>query len=155
MNDEWGTPDELFGRLNEEFNFNLDLCARPDGANAKCAEWSYDVKLFAHSLIPEAHPQDVYWMNPPYSRGNINMCMEQAVKLARRDHTVICLVRFDPSTQWFQKYVGGVASEVRMLDRRVKFMGAPSAYNFPCCVVVYDPDHFDLDAPTTYNIWGW
>lgn len=32
--DEWETPQDLFDRLNEEFDFTLDACA--DESNAKC-----------------------------------------------------------------------------------------------------------------------
>lgn len=32
--DEWATPQALFDELNEEFNFNLDVCATSE--NHKC-----------------------------------------------------------------------------------------------------------------------
>jgi DNA N-6-adenine-methyltransferase (Dam). len=35
--DEWGTPAELYAKLNAEFHFTLDLCASP--SNAKCAKF--------------------------------------------------------------------------------------------------------------------
>ncbi len=30
--EEWGTPQELFNRLNKEFNFTLDVCASEENA---------------------------------------------------------------------------------------------------------------------------
>ena len=33
----WGTPQELFNRLNKEFNFTLDICASKE--NAKCHKY--------------------------------------------------------------------------------------------------------------------
>lgn len=151
MNDEWETPLDLFYKLEKEFGLNFDLCT--SGYNNRCDNYTTDIEIFVRSGDDKVG--DTYWMNPPYSRGNIDMCMEQAVTLVNRDHTVICLVRFDPSTQWFQKYVHGLASEVRMLDKRVKFQGADSAYNFPCCVVIYD-NALNLHCrPTEYVIWGW
>jgi len=159
MNDEWETPLDLFDKLNEEFNFVYDLCTKPNGSNSRCENWVYDLKVFTESKVPEQYGNESYWMNPPYSRGNIDTCMEQAVNLFKRGKTVVCLVRFDPSTKWFQEYVDSVASEVRMLDHRVKFQGADSAYNFPCCIVVYDPKLHPALNPialrTEYNIWGW
>lgn len=151
--DEWRTPDALFATLHKEFKFTVDLCT--DVSNSKCPIAVTDIESFVSKGSDKVG--DVYWMNPPYSRGNINICMEQAVNLLRRNHTVVCLVRFDPSTQWFQQYVDDVATEVRMLDKRIKFIGAPGAYNFPCCVVVYDPtcnpDKFAA-LNTEYSIWG-
>lgn len=35
--EEWGTPQELFNRLNKEFNFTLDICASKE--NAKCLKY--------------------------------------------------------------------------------------------------------------------
>lgn len=35
--EEWGTPQELFNRLNKEFNFTLDICASKE--NAKCPKY--------------------------------------------------------------------------------------------------------------------
>jgi len=149
MNDEWETPQDLFDKLDGEFDFDVDLCTSSE--NSRCPVDIRDIWEFVDDS--EFSDQfDGFWMNPPYSRGNIDMCMAQAVKLADRGKTVVCLVRFDPSTQWFQKYVHGVATEVRMMDRRVKFRGADSAYNFPTCIVVYeDTGH----GNTEYSLWGW
>lgn len=36
-NDEWGTPQDIFDKLNEEFNFTLDPCATEE--NAKCEKY--------------------------------------------------------------------------------------------------------------------
>src|SRR5579863_2647091 len=34
---EWATPPEIFGPLNDEFHFDLDVCAQP--WNAKCERY--------------------------------------------------------------------------------------------------------------------
>ena len=36
-NDEWETPQEVFDRLNAEFDFDLDPCATSQ--NHKCSEY--------------------------------------------------------------------------------------------------------------------
>jgi phage N-6-adenine-methyltransferase len=132
MNDEWQTPDDLFQRLDSEFRFDLDLCT--NGRNSKCRDFSTDAKTTAYYIRPIVN---AIWLNPPYSRGKINECMDAAHQLAHAGNTVVALVRFDPSAKWFQTHVHGVADEVRMMRNRVKFKGASSAYNFPTCVVVY------------------
>ena len=148
MNDEWETPLDLFDTLNEEFDFKVDLCA--NNSNKKCHVYTDDVQEYynngGYNLF------ESFWMNPPYSRVNIDKCMETAYQISTNGKTVVCLVRFDPSAKWFQEWVDFKAAEVRMLNRRVKFQGAASAYNFPCCVVVYNGLWL---SDTEYKIWGW
>ena len=57
----WETPQDLFDKLNEEFHFDLDVCALPE--NAKCEKY----------YTPEddglLQPWNgVCWCNPPYGR---------------------------------------------------------------------------------------
>ena len=147
MNNEWETPDELFSVLNNEFHFTFDAAANE--LNHKCPIYSDD------SLNLPWAPMTV-WLNPPYSRDLIQPFMEKAWKESLDGATVVALVRFDPSAKWFQQYVDGKASEVRMMARRVKFVGADSAYNFPTCVAVYRPvAEMELVKDTTYTLWDW
>lgn len=147
--DYWGTPQDLYDVLNNEYHFDIDVCANNENhkheryfnedMNALEQDWSFGS----------------CWMNPPYSRGNITKFMKKAYEESRNGSIVVALVRFDPSAKWYQKWVHGKADEVRMLSRRVKFEGADSMYPFPCCVVVYHPE-FDPEAESTiYSIWNW
>ena len=157
QSDQWQTPDDLYKKLDDEFNFEVDLCATRD--NKKTAVWSDDIQTQVIRGIFDEFQS--FWMNPPYSRGNIELCMKWAIEQANMSNGIlVTLTRFDPSTDWFQTYVDGVADEVRMLARRVRFVGAPSAYNFPCCVAIYnDPgrrcDWGMEDFHTKYLIWDW
>lgn len=57
----WETPQALFNKLNDEFHFDIDVCATPE--NAKCC------KFF--SPLDDGLSQDwqgVCWMNPPYGK---------------------------------------------------------------------------------------
>ena len=59
--DLWETPQALFDALNNEFHFNLDVCAIPE--NAKCAAY-YTPEM-------DGLTQPWYgccWCNPPYGR---------------------------------------------------------------------------------------
>lgn len=149
--DEWETPDDLFAALDAEFDFDFD--AASNGLNNKCPTFS------VNSLDQDWSQYSAVWLNPPYSRGLIEPFMRKAYSESNKGSKVVCLVRFDPSTHWFQKWVDGRASEVRMLDRRVKFIGAPSCYNFPVCIVIYDrnysPERNPMAIATEYYIWGW
>ena len=72
--DLWETPQELFDSLNQEFHFDLDVCAIPE--NAKCDEF----------YTPE---QDglvkpwigTCWCNPPYGR-DVGKWVEKAARTA-------------------------------------------------------------------------
>lgn len=59
--DSWETPQDFFDKLNDEFKFELDVCA--DEFNAKCL--AYFSKKY------DGLKQDwtgACWMNPPYGR---------------------------------------------------------------------------------------
>lgn len=160
MDDYWETPKDLFDKLNKEFLFDVDVCATPE--TKKCGHWFGELGHlgFIDALQADWYDDTVmgftsFWMNPPYSRGNIEKFMEKAYKESLKGATVVCLVRFDPSAKWFQNWVDDKAEEVRMLARRVKFVGAPSAYNFPCCIVIYNPNCSKYEYITDYYIWDW
>ena len=64
---EWETPQDLFDRLNGEFEFALDPCATPE--NAKCEQ--YFTKLHPHGYIRPGDGLSSPWegnafVNPPY-----------------------------------------------------------------------------------------
>ena len=59
--DEWETPKELFDKLNEQYNFVLDCCAKMN--NAKAPLFSDNFKLWNE-------PNLMCWMNPPFSKAN-------------------------------------------------------------------------------------
>jgi phage N-6-adenine-methyltransferase len=59
--DERATPLELFKLLDDEFHFELDVCATKE--NAKCAHfYTKEDKLLIQKWAPSR-----CFMNPPYS----------------------------------------------------------------------------------------
>lgn len=60
--DDWGTPQDLFDALNEEFNFTLDPCA--DNNNHKCAKY-YTIE---QDGLAQSWAGETVFCNPPYSR---------------------------------------------------------------------------------------
>ena len=60
LSPEWGTPQQFFNDLNEQWNFTLDPCATPQ--NAKCA------KFFTKEQdgLKQSWANEVVFMNPPY-----------------------------------------------------------------------------------------
>ncbi len=70
----WETPQTLFDTLNEEFDFELDVCAASE--NAKCKKY--------YSPTEDGLKQEwkgVCWMNPPYGR-EIGKWMKKAFESA-------------------------------------------------------------------------
>jgi len=73
--DLWATPQDFFNKLNEEFNFELDVCARHE--NAKCKKYFTKEQ---DGLVQEW--KGVCWMNPPYGR-EIGKWMQKAYEAAQ------------------------------------------------------------------------
>ena len=59
--DLWATPQDFFDNLNQEFDFNLDVCALPE--NAKCKNY-YTPEVDGLSQQWGGR----VWCNPPYGR---------------------------------------------------------------------------------------
>lgn len=59
--DLFETPQDFFDELDQEFHFNLDVCALPE--NAKCE------KFYTPEMDGLSQPWNgVCWCNPPYGR---------------------------------------------------------------------------------------
>lgn len=124
---EWGTPQDLFNRLDEEFCFTVDVCANAD--NAKCGKyWTEEDDGLSKSWEGER-----CFMNPPYGR-EISKWVEKA-RFSNRC-TVVCLLPARTDTRWFHDYILGVA-EIRFIKGRLRFQGAKNSAPFPSMIVIY------------------
>jgi len=77
----WETPQGLFDKLNEEFHFELDVCATSE--HAKCKKY--------YSPEEDGLKQEwkgICWMNPPYGR-EIRKWMKKAYESALAGATVV------------------------------------------------------------------
>lgn len=124
---DWGTPQELFDRLNQEFHFTLDVCALPE--NAKCKRFFSPKENGLQQKWAS-----VCWMNPPYGR-EIEKWMEKALQESERGATVVCLVPARTDTEWWHKYA--LHGEIRFIRGRVKFQGANATAPFPSAIVIF------------------
>lgn len=124
----WSTPQDFFNKLNEEFDFTIDVCALPE--NAKCERY----------LTPEDDALKQKWTgtcfcNPPYGR-EIGQWVEKASKSADEGATVVMLLPARTDTKWFHNYVYGKA-EIRFVAGRLKFGGSKNSATFPSMVVIF------------------
>lgn len=125
--DIWATPQSFFDKLNEEFNFELDVCANVH--NAKCDRY------FTEET--DGLKQDwkgVCWMNPPYGRV-IGDWIKKAYESSLNGATVVCLLPARTDTQWWHEYC--MKGEIRLIKGRLKFGDSKNSAPFPSAIVIF------------------
>jgi site-specific DNA-methyltransferase (adenine-specific) len=144
--DEWGTPQWLFDLLDQEFNFQVDAAANAE--NSKCG-WNYfgqdSTKISWQTLGAKT-----FYLNPPYSAGNIDRFMQKAYEESQKGAVVVCLVPCATDTKWWHNYAMK-AQEIRFIKGRVRFVGYDEEGNpvrnsptFSSCVVIFRKTCFNL-----------
>ena len=136
LTDEWPTPRYVFDKLNEEFHFDLDVCA--DDFNHKCERY-YTKEI--DGLSQEW--KGICWMNPPYGR-TIGQWVKKAYESSRGGVVVVCLLPARTDTKWWKEYVMK-ASELRFISGRVKFGDSKQGAPFPSVIAIFG-------TPTTPRI---
>lgn len=128
--DEWATPIDVFNRLNEEFDFDLDPCA--DENNHKCERYFTKTQ---NGLIQNWGGSKVF-CNPPYGK-EISAWVRKCSDESKKENTVVVmLIPARTDTKWFHDYIYQKA-EVRFLKGRLKFGGSKNNAPFPSMVVVF------------------
>ena len=123
--DMWATPQKFFDDLDNEFHFDIDVCATPD--NAKCKKF--------YTKEDDGLKKDwtgVVWCNPPYGR-EIGKWVKKA---AESKATVVMLLPARTDTKWFHNYIYNKA-EIRFVKGRLKFGDGKNSAPFPSMIVVF------------------
>jgi len=108
----WSTPQAVFDKLNEEFRFDMDVCADHD--NAKCQMYYTQAKGLSEGW------GGVCFLNPPYGR-TISAWLRKAYEVAAgREATVVCLVPSRTNPPWWHDYVMK-ATEIRFVRKKLSF----------------------------------
>ena len=129
-NQEYATPWDLFNKLNDEFNFTLDVCANK--INHKCEKYYTEEQ---NSLLIEWH--GVCWMNPPYK--DMKKWVIKAYNESRKnDTTVVCLIPARTNTNWWHEYC--MKGEIRFIKGRPKFEGCIHGLPQPLAIVIFNKD---------------
>lgn len=140
----WGTPQELFDELDNEFDFTIDVCA--DHENAKCFFYfSKEKDCLTREWCINGFNQNCF-MNPPYGR-EIKKFIEKAYLESSKGNLVVCLVPARTDTAWWsifwdrEKHRPKQNVEVRFLGGRVKFKkdGSINSAPFPSAIVIMKP----------------
>ena len=134
--EDWGTPQDLFDKLNAEFHFTLDAAASDE--NAKCLR--YFTKL--HDGLKQDWRKETVFLNPPYGK-DIGKWMAKCLDARRKGATVVALVHARTDTHWFHDSVYGHA-EIRFIKGRLKFVPADpykkaTSATFPSILCIYRP----------------
>lgn len=134
---DWGTPQDLYDRLDAEFHFELDAAASE--ANHKAPRW-YQGDVIVNGLTG---PWDARtWCNPPYGRGMGAWVRKASEEVASgRCPLAVLLLPARTDTAWFHDYcLNRKGVEVRFLRGRVRFVlpdGARNAAPFPSILVIF------------------
>lgn len=130
--EDWGTPLWLYHKLNQVFDFTVDLAARKD--NALAPEWfgvgGIERDTLKVDLTRHLAPDEWAWCNPPYSRF-VNG--PWALKLMEAPRVVV-LVPVSTGSRWFLPYWG--ADHLCWVRGRLVFQGAPCTAQFDSVLVV-------------------
>lgn len=147
--DEARTPPELFRKLDERFDFDVDVAATADNSlcygyygkndNALICDW--------YEFLGGDGTVKTFFCNPPYSRGSIPAFVKKSYEESLKGATVVLLLPADTSTITFHEYCMK-ASEINFLIPRVRFLhpetnkpyGSPQ---FGSMVVVFKQEDFD------------
>lgn len=131
---EWETPQDFFDILNDEFHFDIDVCASKE--NAKCR---YYYTYHENGLHKKW--KGTCWMNPPYNQ-NIGRWVAKAWESAQEGATVVTLIQGRSNdTKWWHNFVMK-ASELRFIKGRLQFLingKRGSGSNISSIVVVFKP----------------
>jgi len=125
----WETPQDIFDKLNKEFNFTLDVCALPE--TAKCKDY----------YTPEIDGlkqkwNGICWMNPPYGR-QLGVWIKKAYEESLNGNVVVCLIPSRTDTKYWHDYCMK-ASEIRFIRGRLKFGNSDTSAPFPSAIIVFD-----------------
>ena len=138
---DWETPRNDFDKINEVFQFKIDVAATND--NAKCSL----------CITPEMDAFKIDWspspwfLNPPwgneYTKSTGLDLMNWGIKIKEQvskgnEGVLLCGARTD--TKWWQ-YCAGFSNYILFSNRRIAFedktRGKPSQPTFPSCYIIY------------------
>lgn len=115
--DLWETPQDFFDAMNDEFHFNLDVCAIPE--NAKCGRF--------YTPEDDALKQPWNgraWCNPPYGRDIGKWCEKAQNEIKTNAEIIVMLIHARTDTKWFHKWLYQKPNvELRFVKGRLKFGG--------------------------------
>jgi len=102
--DHWGTPKELYDKLDSEFKFDFDPCPMHSTFDGLVIPWG-----------------KVNFVNPPYNRFDKPKFIKKAFEEWKLGKIVVMLLPVCTSGKDFHRYIYPFA-EIRFLEKRVRFL---------------------------------
>ncbi len=133
--EKWQTPNKVFNKLNEEFNFTLDPCCQHD--SAKCKKYYTPIE----DGLSQSWEGEAVFVNPPYGR-ELRKWVEKCYNEGQKENTkVVMLIPSRTDTTYFHDFIYH-KSEIRFIRGRIKFINpttkkAGDSAPFGSMVVVY------------------
>lgn len=126
--EEWETPQDLFNKLNNEFNFTVDVASSE--LNYKCKK-HYTQK---EDGLVQNWDNEIVWCNPPYGR----KISEWVKKASESKAIIVMLLPARTDTKWFHDYIYNKQNiEIRFIKGRLKFGNSKNSAPFPSMIVIF------------------
>ena len=132
--DDWETPQALFEKLHNRYNFTIDVAATDENA-----------KLDNYFTVKEDALQQDWkgraFCNPPYGR-EIRHWVKKAYEESLKPHNelVVVLIPSRTDTAYWHDYIFGKATNIDFLKGRLKFEVngvAKDPAPFPNAIILY------------------
>jgi phage N-6-adenine-methyltransferase len=125
---EWETPQWLFDVVNQEYKFDVDVCATAE--NAKCSKYFSKEQ---DGLFMEWN--GTVWCNPPYGR-EIDKWVKKGNESHKTGSTVVMLLPARTDTKWIHEYLFGSAIMI-FIKGRLKFGTSHNSAPFPSVLAIF------------------
>ena len=126
--DEWTTPFDLFLKLDDVFQFDLDAAATKE--NALCHNF-FDREM--DGLLQPWGGRRIF-CNPPYSQ--IKLWAAKFVEESERAACIVALIPARTDTKWFQSIMRS-ADHVHFIKGRLKFGDGAGSAPFPSALAFW------------------
>lgn len=131
---EWATPQDLYNKLNNRYNFTLDPCSSLE--NHKCDKF-YTIK--ENGLIQD-WSNEVVFCNPPYGREIYDW-----VKKCYNEHLngtkIVLLIPSRTDTKYFHEFLYKKPNiKLEFIKGRLKFGDSNNSAPFPSLLAYFNID---------------
>ena len=145
--EDWGTPKDLFKRLNDKYCFDLDPAASHINhlTSEYCTVEGRFLQRYAADhrgiRISDEDGLTTSWqgrhvfLNPPYGRG-IGAWVQKAAEESQGSALVVALLPVRTGTRWWREWVVPYA-DIEYLPGRLRFEGSDNSAPFDSCIARY------------------
>lgn len=134
---EWATPQDLYDKLNNKYNFTLDPCSTIE--NHKCNKF-YTIK--ENGLIQD-WSNEIVFCNPPYGREIydwVKKCYNEYLKGTK----IVLLIPSRTDTKYFHEFLYNKPNiKIQFIKGRLKFGNSDNSAPFPILLAYFNINVID------------